>query len=172
MNLRSVFSRCGFLFCITSMIWLFPTSAYSACDFDTEDADSPNFVDKIIECEERAKTNNKSPSKKLANEVANSHATKLYGDGTLDRASGIFERPIVAAGSMNHSPNKAFAARQAYSLRPGAKFEQSVTLAIQRLHIEMAHHCAQGWSMDGQWSEADPEQEGDYFLHYRFICAA
>lgn len=160
------FSMC-FRLSIASMIWLFSTSALSACDFDTEDADSPNFVDKIIECDEQAKANKRSTPHK----AAHSPATKLYGDGTMDRASGIFERPVVAAGSMNHSPNKAFASRQAYSLRPGAKFEQSVTLAIQRLHIEMAHHCAQGWSIEGQWSEADPQQEGDYFLHYRFICA-
>jgi len=163
MNSRSTCT----LLSIASIIWLFSSSAFSACDFDTDDADSPNFVDKIIECDETIKTTNK-PSQRKA---ADTQATKLYGDGTLDRASGIFERPIVAAGSMNHSPGKAFASRQAYSLRPGAKFEQSVTLAIQRLHIEMAHHCAQGWSIDGQWSEADPQQEGDYFLHYRFICA-
>jgi|TARA_B110000240_G_C13415680_1_gene417222 hypothetical protein len=153
---------------IVSVLWLLSASAFSACDFDTDDADSPNFVDKIIECDEKEKTTNESTRRK----AADIQATKLYGDGTLDRASGIFERPIVAGGSMNHSPNKAFTSRQAYSLRPGAKFEQSVTLAIQRLHIEMAHHCAKGWSVDRQWSEPNPEQEGDYFLHYRFICAS
>jgi len=155
-----------FFFTVLSIFWLLPASALGACGFDTDDADSPNFVDKIIECDEPKKAN--MPANQYP---ADAKATKLYGDGTLDRASGIFERPIVAAGSMNHTASKAFAARQGYSLRPGAKFEQSVTLAIQRLHIEMAHYCAEGWSVEGQWSEPDPEQEGDYFLHYRFVCA-
>ena len=155
-----------FYLCIVSLPWLLSASAFSACDFDTDDADSPNFVDKIIRCDEPEKD-----SMRRRQTTSKTEVSKLYGDGTLDRASGIFERPIVAAGSMNHTANKAFASRQGYSLRPGAKFEQSVTLAIQRLHIEMAHHCSRGWSVEGQWSEPDPEQEGDYFLHYRFICA-
>ena len=151
---------------IFSVLWLLSASAFSTCDFDTDDADSPNFVDKIIACDAQEKANMQRKQK-----TAEAEASKLYGDGTLDRASGMLERPIVAAGSMNHTANKAFAARQSYSLRPGAKFEQSVTLAIQRLHVQMAHHCSRGWSVKGQWSEPDPKQEGDYFLHYRFNCA-
>ncbi|MCT2529567.1 hypothetical protein N2382_01735 [SAR92 clade bacterium H921] len=155
----------------TCIIWLCSTSAFSACDFDTDDADSPDFVDKIIECDE---SKNK-PSRPVLNRVLGKaeykNTTRLYGDGTKDPASGIFERPVVAPGSMNHSPNKMFASRQAFSLRPNAKFEQSVTLAIQRLYIEMAHYCAKGWSIEDQWSEPDPAQEGDYFLHYRYTCA-
>ncbi len=160
----------GFLIS-TCVIWLFSASAFSDCDFDTDDADSPNFVDKIIECDEQKKATGKPALYRASGAAEYKNTTKLYGDGTKDPASGIFERPIVAPGSMNHSPNKIFAARQAYSLRPGAKFEQSVTLAIQRLYIEMAHHCAKGWSIEDQWSEPNPEQEGDYFLHYRFACA-
>ena len=167
MNSRSLYASLYPSLWILCIVGLFSTSAFSACDFDTDDADSPNFVDKIIDCEDQAKAR-KKPS--LYNAAGN-RATKLYGDGTLDRASGISERPIVAAGSMNHSPNKAFASRQAYSLRPGAKCEQSVTLAIQRLYIEMAHHCAKGWSIESQWSEPNSVQEGDYFLHYRYVCA-
>lgn len=158
-------------FLTTWVLWLFSAYAFSACDFDTDDADSPNFVDKIIECDELAQAASNATKTNKKNYKADRKTTKLYGDGTRNPSSGIFERPIVAAGSMNHSANKSFAARQSYSLRPGAKFEQSVTLSIQRLHVEMAHHCAEGWSIEEQWTEPDPEQEGDYFLHYRFVCA-
>lgn len=157
-------SPCFFL--TTYLLCLISAGAYGVCDFDTDDADSPNFVDKIIDCDKQ----NGAVSKAANADRKDRRATKLYGDGTQDLSSGIFERPVVAAGSMNHSANKAFAARQGYSLRPDAKFEQSVTLAIQRLHIEMAHHCARGWSIDAEWSEPNPDREGDYFLHYRFIC--
>jgi len=162
MNSRSTCT----LLSIACIIWLFSSSAFSACDFDTDDADSPNFVEKIIACDAQEKADMQRKQK-----TAEAEASKLYGDGTLDRASGMLERPIVAAGSMNHTANKAFAARQSYSLRPGAKFEQSVTLAIQRLQVPMAHHGSRASSVKGQWSEPDPKQEGDYFLHYRFNCA-
>jgi hypothetical protein len=139
--------------------------SFASCDFDTDDADAPDFMDKIIACEEQ-ETASKPKVAKSGN------AIKLYGDGTVNPESGISERPIVAAGSMNHSASKLFAARQAYSLRPDAKFEESVTIATQKLYLEMAHHCAKGWAIESQWSEPNPEREGDYFLHYGFRCAA
>ncbi|MDC3263720.1 hypothetical protein OAU51_00170 [Porticoccaceae bacterium] len=151
------------LICITSL--LLCANVFGACDFDTDDADSPNFMDRIIDCEKQPKSNS-NPSKSVS-----PGTTELYGDGTVDPISGMAERPVAAPGSMNHSPGKAFAARQSYSLRPNAKFEESVTIAIQRLHLEMAHYCAEGWKMESQWTEADRRREGDYYLHYRFRCA-
>ena len=144
---------------------LLSANAFSNCEFDTDDADSPNFMDKIVDCEEQpAKISSKKKS-------SIAPATKLYGEGTVDPVSGIAERPVVAPGSMNHSPGKGFAARQPYSLRPNAKFEQSVTIAIQRLHVEMAHYCSKGWSIENQWTEPDAQAEGDFFLHFSFRCA-
>jgi len=151
---------------------LFLSSAsFANCDFDTDDADAPDFMDKIIACEEQQKAS-KPKAVKSGSATTSDSAVKLYGDGTLNPESGISERPIVAAGSMNHSASKLFAARQAYSLRPDAKFEESVTIATQKLYLEMAHHCAKGWAIESQWSEPNPEREGDYFLHYGFRCAA
>tara|TARA_B110000977_G_scaffold101570_1_gene133051 strand:+ start:69 stop:566 length:498 start_codon:yes stop_codon:yes gene_type:complete len=151
------------LICVTSL--LLCANAFGACDFDTDDADSPNFMDRIIDCEEQSKA--KTSTKKLVNTAT----TELYGEGTVDPVSGMAERPVAAPGSMNHSPGKSFAARQSYSLRPNAKFEESVTIAIQRLHIEMAHYCAKGWAVEKQWTEANRQREGDFYLHYLFRCA-
>jgi len=39
--------------CITGL--LLSGNVFSACDFDTDDADSPNFMDRIIDCEEQSK---------------------------------------------------------------------------------------------------------------------
>ena len=145
--------------------WLLSANAFSACDFDTDDADSPNFMDRIVDCE-------KQPGAEKNGKRNNSPAaTKLYGEGTVDPLSGMAERPVVAPGSMNHSPGKSFAARQHYSLRPDAKFEESVTIAFQRLHIEMAHYCAKGWTIEKQWTEPDARVEGDFFLHFLFRCS-
>lgn len=146
-------------------VWLLSANAFSACDFDTDDADSPNFMDRIADCEKQP------AAEKSGKRNITPAATKLYGEGTVDPLSGMAERPIVAPGSMNHSPGKVFAARQPYSLRPNAKFEQSVTIAIQRLHVEMAHYCAKGWSIENQWTEPDAQAEGDFFLHFSFRCA-
>ena len=151
------------LLCITSL--LLCTNVFGACDFDTDDADAPNFMDRIIDCEQQPKA--KLSTKKTARVAT----TKLYGEGTVDPISGMAERPVAAPGSMNHSPGKSFAARQSYSLRPNAKFEESVTIAIQRLHIEMAHYCAEGWAVEKQWTEANRQREGDFYLHYLFRCA-
>lgn len=152
------------LICVTSL--LLCANAFGACDFDTDDADSPNFMDRIIDCDQQSK------AKPRAKKSVSTATTELYGDGTINPLSGMAERPVAAPGSMNHSPGKSFAARQNYSLRPNAKFEESVTIAIQRLHIEMAHYCAEGWAVEKQWTEADGRREGDYYLHYRFRCAS
>jgi|TARA_B110000902_G_scaffold141885_1_gene163822 hypothetical protein len=151
------------LICVAGL--LLSANVFGACDFDTDDADSPNFMDRIIDCEKESKA---KPSTKESVDAA---TTELYGDGTVNPVSGMAERPIAAPGSMNHSPSKSFAARQSYSLRPNAKFEESVTIAIQRLHIEMAHYCAKGWAVERQWSDADKQREGDFYLHYLFRCA-
>jgi len=149
--------------CITGL--LLSGNVFSACDFDTDDADSPNFMDRIIDCEEQSKALDNS------SQPAQSATTILYGDGSVDPLSGMAERPVVAPGSMNHSPGKSFVSRQRYSLRADAKFEESVTIAIQRLHIEMAHYCAKGWLVESQWTEPDGRREGDFYLHYQFRCA-
>ena len=151
------------LICATSL--LLCANVFGACDFDTDDADSPNFMDRIIDCEKQSK------AKQSTKKSVSAATTELYGDGTVNPISGMAERPVAAPGSMNHSSGKSFAARQSYSLRPNAKFEESVTIAIQRLHIEMAHYCAKGWAVESQWTEADGRREGDYYLHYSFRCA-
>jgi len=151
------------LVCITSL--LLCANVFGACDFDTDDADSPNFMDRIIDCEQQPK------AKPITEKSPSTITTELYGEGTVDPVSGMAERPVAAPGSMNHSPGKSFAARQSYSLRPNAKFEESVTIAIQRLHIEMAHYCSKGWAVERQWTEANRQREGDYYLHYLFRCA-
>ena len=151
------------LLCITGL--LLCANAFGACDFDTDDADSPDFMNRIIDCEQQSK------AKPRAKKPISTATTELYGDGTVDPLSGMAERPVAAPGSMNHSPGKSFAARQSYSLRPNAKFEESVTIAIQRLHIEMAHYCAQGWAVEKEWTEASRQREGDFYLHYSFRCA-
>jgi len=156
-------------FWAAALLWLLSAAAFGDCDFDTDDADSPDFMAKILACEKNAKPASNKDQKPSA---AQTPATKLYGDGTVDPVSGMAERPIVAAGSLNHSANKSFVARQSYSLRSDAKFEQSVTIAIQRLYVEMAHYCAKGWRIEGEWSEPDANTEGDYFLHYQFRCAS
>ena len=151
------------LICVAGL--LLSANAFGACDFDTDDADSPNFMDRIIDCEQQPK------AKPITEKPPSTIITELYGEGTVDPVSGMAERPVAAPGSMNHSPGKSFAARQSYSLRPNAKFEESVTIAIQRLHIEMAHYCAKGWQVERQWSDADKQREGDFYLHYLFRCA-
>ena len=104
--------------------------------------------------------------------VCNIHKIEEYMSsfGSLT-ASGIIERPVAAAGTLSHHVNQSFVARQPYSLRPDAKFEESVTIAIQKLHLVMAHYCAKGWDMQRQWTEANSQQQGDFFLHYQFRCS-
>ena len=151
-----------------SVAMLLSGAANSSCDFDTDDADGPDFLDKIIQCEKQQGSRDKSAKTSRANNSA--QITKLYGDGSLT-ASGIIERPVAAAGTLNHHANQSFVARQPYSLRPDAKFEESVTIAIQKLHLEMTHYCARGWDMQRQWTEPNGQQQGDFFLHYQFRCA-
>jgi hypothetical protein len=153
----------------TAMLLSGAANSNCDCDFDTDDADGPDFLDKIIECEEQQSSGNQSQESSRTNSSA--AATKLYGDGSLT-TSGIIERPVAAAGTLSHYADKSFVARQPYSLRPDAKFEESVTIAIQKLHLEMAHYCARGWDIERQWTEANSQQQGDFFLHYQFRCTA
>lgn len=139
------------------------------CTFDADAADSPDFMKKIVECD--TKSEKRTQAAKPASTAKNEKPTKLYGEGTAVGDSGLFERPVVAAGSMNHRPGTLYAVRQAYSLRPNAKFEESVTLAMHNLHLQMAHHCSQGWEITRQWVEPNASREGDFFLHYAFRCA-
>lgn len=136
------------------------------CGYSTDDADSPAFASKITECEgeEQAPDSGNAEQKKGARTI------KLYGDGTVDPATGIAERPVVAPGTLNHNPGNTYAAREPYSLRPGAKFEESVTFAIHRLHTQMAHYCSGGWHKQEEWSTPVPGAEGGFFLHYQFKC--
>ena len=139
------------------------------CKFDAEAADSPAFASKIIECETRREKAAKVEIKPGVK--ADVPIIKLYGAGSKTDDSGISERVVVAPGSLNHTPGASYAAREAYSLRPDAKFEESVTLAIHRLHLQMAHYCSDGWQKTREWVEPNPAREGEYFLHFGFRCA-
>ena len=138
------------------------------CTFDADAADSPGFANKMTKCETLREQADKPVPVKVERETG---ATLLYGEGTVDPVSGIAERPIVAPGTLNHSPGKVYVAQQPYSLRPNAKFEESVTLAIHHLHSKMAQYCAQGWELEREWTTPVPDQAGDFYLHYRFRCS-
>lgn len=134
------------------------------CDFDADSADGLDFADRIIDCDETSK-----PERQALPAVA---VEKLYSEVG---SKGIIEHRVVAPGSLNHTANRRFEAREEYSLRADAAFESSVTLAVQRLHLQMAHHCSRGWELNSQRSEAkrdisDPLRSGKYFLIYQFTC--
>ena len=118
---------------ILTVAMLLSGAANSSCDFDTDDADGPDFLDKIIECEKQQSSRDNSEGGSKASSSV--EVTKLYGEGSLT-ASGIVERPVAAPGTLSHYAKKSFVARQPYSLRPDAKFEESVTIAIQKLHLK------------------------------------
>ncbi|MGV6807646.1 MAG: hypothetical protein ACWA5K_07080 [bacterium] len=153
-----------------SFLLIFSGLAWGAenCTFDADDADSPGFANKLAKCE-TLREQYKEPVSTPDNQ--DEPATLLYGAGTLDSISALSERPVVAPGSFKHISGKIYAARAAYSLRPNAKFEDSVTLAIHKIHSQMAQYCARGWSVEKEWSEPQSQQAGDYYLHYRFRCA-
>ena len=50
-------------------------AASSSCDFDTDDADGPDFLDKIIQCEKQQGSRDKSAKTSRANNSA--QITKL-----------------------------------------------------------------------------------------------
>ena len=62
-----------------SVAMLLSGAANSSCDFDTDDADGPDFLDKIIQCEKQQGSRDKSAKTSRANNSAK--ITKLYGDG-------------------------------------------------------------------------------------------
>lgn len=142
-----------------------PGWVLASCDFDADSADGLDFADRIIDCEETSK-----PERQALPAVA---VEKLYSEvGSAE----ISEHRVVAPGSLNHTANRRFEAREEYSLRADASFESSVTLAVQRLHLQMAHHCSRGWELNSQRSQAkrdisDPLRSGKYFLIYQFTCS-
>ncbi len=146
---------------------LLSSTLYAGCDFDADSADRLDFAERIVDCQE--------PPASPASDLSPVVIEPLYGD-SAGRAV-ISEHRVVAPGSLNHSPGQSFEARELYSLRGDASFEESVTLAISRLHLQMAHHCSRGWRLDGQRSEAlqdtrDPLRSGKYYLYYQFSCVA
>ena len=72
-----------------AVLWLFSAAATGDCDFDTDDADSPDFMAKILACEKNAKPPSNKDQKPSA---AQTPATKLYGDGTVDPVSGMADQ--------------------------------------------------------------------------------
>jgi len=143
--------------------------AAANCGFDADSADRLDFAEQIVDCE--AAPDSEAPAATLPFERLYDSATGVAG------MSVISERRVVAPGSLNHSPGQRFEAREEYSLRADAPFEASVTFAISRLHLQMAHHCSEGWQLDSQRSQpkrtvSDPLRAGKYFLYYQFTCAA
>ncbi len=137
------------------------------CSFDADSADRLDFADQIIDCE---------PEPSAAPSPSALPVERLY-DAAVGSAGIIREHKVVAPGSLNHTPGAHYEAREPYSLRADAAFEESVTFAIARLHLQMAHYCSDGWAVDGQRSEpkravSDPLRAGKYYLYYRFSCAA
>ena len=53
----SIATNTAKLICVTSL--LLCANVFGACDFDTDDADSPNFMDRIIDCEKQSKPSGK-----------------------------------------------------------------------------------------------------------------
>lgn len=150
---------------------LLPLSAGAAanCRFDVDSADRLDFAERIVDCEEPAAEREKT--------AVQLPLERLYSDQSVPAQPLIREHRVVAPGSLNHTAGQRFEAREEYSLRADAAFEASVTFAIQRLHLQMAHHCSRGWRIEGQRSDAkqdirDPLRSGKYFLYYQFTCAA
>tara|TARA_B100000575_G_C23020964_1_gene587912 strand:- start:565 stop:1059 length:495 start_codon:yes stop_codon:yes gene_type:complete len=145
------------------ILLMLSSMANSECEFDADAIDQSDFVSQIGLCEQSDKDNPLNQAKKTP--------ISLFGEGVLDSSSGIIERNIRTPNAIRHTPNQAYIARRKYSLRSDAKFEQSVNLAIHRLHLDMAHNCSRGWRLETQWSEMIQSQEGDYYLHYQFRCS-
>jgi hypothetical protein len=143
------------------------TLAAEDCQWDADAADSPDFANRIGDCNAasgRVTTPVAKPDKRQQN-----HALELYDNGTVE-AEEIIEIPVAATGFGQHTPGKSYAVREPYSLVLGAKFEDSITLAIHRIHGKMAQYCAKGWQLDREWTEA-ADNRGSYYLHYAFTCA-
>lgn len=139
------------------------------CGFDADSADRLDFADQIVGCEPEPAAAPPTPAVPV--ELLYEEAAGSVGP------SVIREHKVVAPGSLNHTPGAHYETREPYSLRADAAFEESVTFAIQRLHVQMAHHCSDGWVVDSQRSEpkrtlSDPLRAGKYYLYYRFSCAA
>ena len=155
---------------IITLLWtvFFPAYADKSenCEFDADEADNPNFIESIKNCEKKT-IRLYDPAGGI---LGGKKAVELYDEGTVVDPSGISERPIVAPGTLNHHPGTRYVGRQFYSVRTDDKFEQTVMFAMQKLHGQMAQHCAAGWKKEGEWSEPVAHREGEYYLHYQFIC--
>lgn len=162
--------RTGCLAAVLLLVTMFGYAADDSCNFDADDADSPRFAEKMTKCNSKIELFGNDGTEQ-ANVPTSGTPVRLYGNGSVDPQSGISELPVVAPGTLNHNSGKLYEAREAYSLRPGAKFEDSVTLAIQKLHLQMAHYCARGWTLAQEKTTPDPRREGDFYLHYQFRCA-
>jgi hypothetical protein len=155
----------------TLFLWLSLMSFASwgeDCTFDADDADRPGFANRMTKCQTLQEQ--QAEISKETSHGDRKAAILLYGDGTVDPESGIAERPVVAPGTLNHTAAAVYAVREAYSLRANARFEESITLAIHRLHAQMAQHCSQGWLIEQEWVKPNPTTPGDFYLHYRFRC--
>jgi hypothetical protein len=138
-----------------------------SCEFDADAADSPDFIQKIKDCENKAiKLYDIS-----GGILGKGEAVQLYDQGTTVDASGIVERPIVAPGSLNHHPGVRYVAREYYSLRTDGTFEETIIFAMQKLHGQMAQYCSEGWLKEKEWSEPTPTKNGDFYLYYQFSCS-
>lgn len=156
----------GFILCsLTSAAWA------EDCEWDTDDADAPDFVNRIGDCEEDSETGSiLDIFGGQKNERVDDHEAVYELKAAESDDDELTEVPIAALGFRQHTPGKGYIVREPYSLMRGAKFEESVTLATHRLHQQMAQYCGQGWVLDQQWSEPDLEA-GNYYLHYAFTCA-
>lgn len=142
------------------------------CSFDTDDADAPDFANRIGKCQQDSE---RSGLLDILRGSANKKNAAGYeavykNDSEAAEEGELIDTPIGALGFRQHIPGKGYVVREPYSLLRGARFEESVTLAIHRLHLQMAQYCGQGWSLDKEWTSANIEP-GHYFLHYAFTCS-
>lgn len=138
------------------------------CTWDTDDADSPDFANRIGDCRSSTGTDDTTARPVRQNDKSGRETLELYEDSEV-RPGEITEIPIAARGFDQHTPGQSYAVRAAYSLAAGAKFEDSITLAIHRIHAQMAQYCARGWHLNRQWT-ATADSPGSYYLHYSFTC--
>ena len=61
------------LICVASL--LLCANAFGACDFDTDDADSPDFMNRIIDCEQQSKAKPRAKKNRLALQPQSSMVT-------------------------------------------------------------------------------------------------
>lgn len=157
------------LFCISFSVLAGEVDCSAA---GVDQADSPNFAQKLAKCESEKPIELWDPASKKGflqkqGEVVKTY--EAYDDKNKSDEPTLKEQIVIPTTGDNpgrHFPGTTFQIRQFFRMDSDVGPVAAVTV-IADMTKQMASYCSEGWEKGKEWTE---RSGSGYFLYYQFTC--